>query len=96
MADKLFGNNYSFSVLGAGRHQFPLATQGISMGGHARVGLEDNLYLRRGELAETNAQQVEKMSHLIQETSSRDIATPSEVRSFLDLKGRKSTAIEST
>lgn len=93
IADKLFGDRYSFSVIGAGRHQFPLTTQGISMGGHARVGLEDNLYLRSGELASSNAQLVEKMCELIEETSNRQIATPDEVRSFLGLKGKNNIGV---
>lgn len=87
IADKLFGDQYSFSVLGAGRNQFPLGSQAVNMGGHARVGLEDNLYLRRGEPAESNAQLVEKMVTLTQELTGREIATPGDVREFLDLKG---------
>ena len=86
-ADKLFGNDYSYSVLGAGRQQFPMGAQAISMDGHARVGMEDNLYLRRGELAESNAELVEKMVDLTSELTGSEIATPDEVREFLDLKG---------
>ena len=91
-AEKLFGDKYSFSVVGAGRNEFPLATQAVSMGGHLRVGLEDNLYLKRGELAESNAELVEKAVELTKSVSGRDIATPEETREFLDLKG--STAVE--
>jgi len=91
-ADKLFGDDYSFSVIGAGRMQFPLGSQAVSTGGHARVGLEDNLYLRKGELAESNADLVEKMVHQVRELTGREIATPGEVRSFLDLKGSEATA----
>ena len=92
IADKLFGDDYSFSVIGAGRMQFPLGSQAVSVGGHARVGLEDNLYIRKGELAESNADQVEKMVHQTQELTGREIATPDEVREFLDLKGAQNTA----
>jgi uncharacterized protein (DUF849 family) len=86
-ANKLFDDDFSFSVIGAGRMEFPMASQAVSMGGHARVGLEDNLYLRRGELAESNAQLVEKMVDLIDELTGREIATPDEAREFLGLKG---------
>jgi len=91
-ADRLFGDDCSFSVIGAGRMQFPLGSQAVSTGGHARVGLEDNLYLRKGELAESNADLVEKMVHQVRELTGREIATPGEVRSFLDLKGSEATA----
>jgi uncharacterized protein (DUF849 family) len=91
VADELFGDEYSFSVIGAGRHEFPLGTQAVSMGGHARVGLEDNLYLGRGTLAESNAQLVEKMVGLAAEVTGREPATPDEVRAFLDLKGKNNT-----
>lgn len=89
-AEKLFGDQYSFSVLGPGRRQFPMASQAIDRGGHARVGLEDNVYLRRGELAESNADLVEKIIDLNHELTGRDIATPDEVRDFLGLKGAES------
>lgn len=91
-AEKLFGNDFSFSVIGAGRMQMPLGTTAVSMGGHARVGLEDSLYIRKGELAESNAQQVEKMVELTNEVTGREIATSEEVRSFLDLKGQENVA----
>jgi uncharacterized protein (DUF849 family) len=87
-AEKLFGDDFSFSVIGAGRMQSPLGSTAVSLGGHARVGLEDNLYLRKGELAESNADQVKKMVHLTKELTGRDIATPDDVRSFLGLKGQ--------
>ena len=86
-AEKLFGDQYSFSVIGAGKMQFPLGVQSITQGGHARVGLEDNIYVRRGELATSNGQLVEKMVDLTTEIGGREIATPDEVREFLDLKG---------
>lgn len=91
-ADKLFGDDYSFSVIGAGRMQFPLGSQAVSIGGHARVGLEDNLYLRKGELATSNADLVEKMVHQTRELTGREIAEPDEVREFLNLKGMENTA----
>jgi len=87
-AERLFEDQYSFSVIGAGRKEFPIGTQGVSMGGHVRVGLEDNLYLGRGELAESNAELVEKMSRLTRDVTGRDIASPAETRKFLDLKGQ--------
>lgn len=87
--EKLFSDQYSFSVVGAGRMQFPLGTMALSLNGHARVGLEDNLYLRRGELAKSNAQQVDKIVELASEVTGREIATADEVREFLDLKGQE-------
>ncbi|MFB6173148.1 MAG: 3-keto-5-aminohexanoate cleavage protein [Halobacteriales archaeon] len=92
IAEKLFGDDHSFSVIGAGRKEFPLGTQGVSMGGHARVGLEDNLYLRRGELAESNADLVAKMVDLAREVAGREPASPGTVREFLGLKGPDATA----
>jgi uncharacterized protein (DUF849 family) len=91
VADDLFGDDYSFSVIGAGRNEFPLGTQGVAMGGNARVGLEDNLYLERGRLAESNAELVEKMVRLTREVTGREIATPAETREFLGLKGQDAT-----
>ncbi|MCO8267156.1 3-keto-5-aminohexanoate cleavage protein [Haloferax sp. AB510] len=87
-AEDLFEDDYSFSVVGAGRMQFPLCCHSVVNGGHARVGLEDNLYLRRGELAKSNAEQVEKMVEQISEITGRNIATPEETRDFLGLKGQ--------
>ncbi|MFB6131231.1 MAG: 3-keto-5-aminohexanoate cleavage protein [Salinigranum sp.] len=92
IADKLFGEEYSFSVIGAGRSEFPLACQSVSVGGHARVGLEDNLYLGPGEKAESNAALVEKMVELTHDLTGRGIATPEETREFLGLKGAENTA----
>lgn len=91
-AEKLFGDQYSFSVIGAGRQEFPLGTQGVSMGGHVRVGLEDNLYLEQGRLANSNAELVEKMVELTRSLTGRGIAGPEETREFLDLKGQ--TAVD--
>lgn len=87
-ADRLFGDDASWSVIGAGRMQFPLGTQAASMGGNARVGLEDNLYLERGRLAESNAEQVEKMVDLAWDVSGREPASSAQVREFLSLKGQ--------
>lgn len=85
-ADRLFGSDYEFSVLGAGRHQMPLAAVSLSMGGNVRVGLEDSLTIGPGKLAETNADQVRQVRK-IAEGLSLDIATPEEARRRLDLKG---------
>jgi len=85
-ADKLFGNEYLWSVLGAGRAQMPFATQAALMGGNIRVGLEDNLYISRGKLAKNNAEQVAKIRTIVEELG-YEIATPSEARQMLGLKG---------
>jgi uncharacterized protein (DUF849 family) len=87
-ADRLFGrDNYRFSVLGAGRHQMSLLTMGAIMGGNVRVGLEDSLYLGRGQLATTCADQVRKIRRILEELS-LEIATPDEARAMLGLKGK--------
>jgi uncharacterized protein (DUF849 family) len=86
IADKLFGDAYQWSILGAGRHQMPLITQGALMGGNVRVGLEDSLYLSRGTLAKSNAEQVTKIRGIL-EALGLDIARPDEVRELLKLKG---------
>ncbi|WP_370200734.1 3-keto-5-aminohexanoate cleavage protein [Roseibium sp.] len=91
MADKLFGDDYIFSVLAAGRQQIPFATIAASMGGHVRVGLEDNLYIAKGELARSNAEQVTKIRKIVEELG-RTIATPEEARQMLGLKGAGETA----
>ncbi|MDZ7747823.1 MAG: 3-keto-5-aminohexanoate cleavage protein [Halofilum sp. (in: g-proteobacteria)] len=85
-ADKLFGDAYRFSVLGAGRHQVPLATMGATMGGNVRVGLEDNLFIEKGVLARSNAEEVEKIRAIL-EGLSLEVATPAEAREMLGLKG---------
>ncbi len=93
MADKLFGReNYQWSILGAGRHQMNLITQGATMGGNVRVGLEDNLYLGLGELAHNNAAQVKKIRTIL-EALSLEIATPDEARKMLHLKGADKVAM---
>lgn len=86
-ADRLFGDDYVFSVLGAGRNQMPVATQSLLMGGHARVGLEDSLWDAPGQLARSNAQQVQRIRSII-EALSMEVATPDEARQMLRLKGR--------
>ena len=85
-ADKLLGDNYRWSVLAAGAAQMPMATAASQMGGNVRVGLEDSLFIKRGELATSNAQQVEKIRRIVEELGS-EIATPDEAREILDLKG---------
>jgi len=86
-ADRLFGRRgYRFSVLGAGRHQMPLLTMAAVMGGNVRVGLEDSLYLGKGQLARSCAEQVRKIRRILDELS-LDVASPAEVRDMLKLKG---------
>jgi len=86
IADKLFGDQFYWSILAAGRHQMPLITMGAIMGGNVRVGLEDSLYLGKGQLAKTNAEQVSRIRSIL-ENLSLEIATPDEARSMLQLKG---------
>jgi len=86
-ADRLFGrDNYYLSTLGAGRHQLSLLTLGAILGTNVRVGLEDNLYLGPGTKAKSNAEQVRKIRRILEELSF-EIATPTEVREILQLKG---------
>ncbi len=85
-ADRLFGDAYLWSILGAGRHQMNLVTMGAIMGGNVRVGLEDSVYLGKGELAPTNAALVAKIRRILGELSI-DVATPAEARQMLGLKG---------
>jgi uncharacterized protein (DUF849 family) len=85
-ADRLFGDDYRWSVLGAGGSQMGLATTATQMGGNVRVGLEDSLFIQRGKLAESNAQQVAKISRIVEELGC-EVATPDEAREMLDLKG---------
>jgi uncharacterized protein (DUF849 family) len=89
-ADKLFGDDYIWSVLAAGRNEFPLGTLGAIMGGNVRVGLEDNIYLNKGELAQTNADMVSKMKRILEELNI-ETATPAEARQLLGLKGSAMT-----
>ncbi len=85
-ADKLFGDDYVFSVLAAGRHQMNFVTQSAMMGGCVRVGLEDSLYIGKGKLAKSNAEQVAKIKRICDELS-LDVATPDEARKILNTKG---------
>jgi uncharacterized protein (DUF849 family) len=86
IADKLFGDQYAWSILAAGRHQMPMITMGAIMGGNVRVGLEDSLYVGKGQLAKSNAEQVRRIRTIL-ENLSLEIATPTEARSLLKLKG---------
>ena len=86
IADKLFGDQYQWSVLAAGRHQMNFVTQAAIMGGNVRVGLEDSIYIGKGTLAESNAQQVGKIRRILEDLS-LEIATPAEAREYLGLKG---------
>ncbi|KPQ05739.1 MAG: hypothetical protein HLUCCA12_14020 [Rhodobacteraceae bacterium HLUCCA12] len=90
-ADRLFGTDYQFSVLAAGRMQMPMAAISAGMGGHVRVGLEDNLFLSRGVLAKSNAEQVDKVRGIV-EALGRTVATPDEARTMLGLKGADAVA----
>jgi uncharacterized protein (DUF849 family) len=85
-ADRLFGDDYRWSVLGAGRSQMPVAAQAAAMGGNVRVGLEDSVWLSRGRLAETNAHQVRQVRQII-EGLGLEVATPDDAREILSLKG---------
>lgn len=85
-ADRLFGDQYRWSVLAAGSNQMPVAAMAASMGGNVRVGLEDSLWLGKGQLARTNAEQVTKVRQII-EGLGGEIATPAEAREILKLKG---------
>ncbi len=87
IANKLFGeDSYEWSILAAGRHQMSFVTTGAIMGGNVRVGLEDSLYLGKGRLAESNADQVAKIRRIVEDLS-LEVATPAEARERLRLKG---------
>ena len=90
-ADRLFGDDYLFSVLGAGRNQMPVATQSLLLGGNVRVGLEDSLWDAPGRLAASNAVQVKRI-RAIAENLALEVATPDEARQLLGLKGRNAVA----
>ena len=89
-ADKLFGDDYLWSVLPVGRHQFGLATVASVMGGNVRVGMEDNLYVSKGKLATSNEEAVLKIRRMLEELS-LEIANHGDVRQMLRLKGRENT-----
>jgi uncharacterized protein (DUF849 family) len=90
-ADRLFGNDYEWSILAAGRHQMGLCTMGAIMGGNVRVGLEDSLYIGKGQLAKSNAEQVAKIKRILGELS-LEVASPDEARDILKLKGGNEVA----
>jgi uncharacterized protein (DUF849 family) len=85
-ADRLLGDSYEWSVLGAGRYQFNMITASAVMGSHVRVGLEDGLFIGKGRLAESNAEQVAKIKRILGELS-LEVATSDEARAILGLKG---------
>ncbi len=86
IADKLFGDAYRWSVLAAGRHQMNFVTMAAMLGGNVRVGLEDSLYIAKGELAKSNRDQVAKIRRIIEDLS-LEVASPAEARDMLGLKG---------
>ena len=85
-ADRLFGADYRWSVLGAGRMQMPIAAMAVAMGAHVRVGLEDSLWIGKGQLARSNAEQVRRVRSIV-EGLGLVPATPDEARDILHLKG---------
>jgi uncharacterized protein (DUF849 family) len=85
-ADRLFGADYHWSVLGAGRMQMPIAAMAASMGAHVRVGLEDSLWIGKGRLARSNAEQVRRVRSIVEGLGLAP-ATPQEARDILHLKG---------
>ena len=91
-ADRLFGRQYHWSVLGAGRNQMAIAAQAAAMGGNVRVGLEDSLWMGPGRLAKSNAEQVRNVRQII-EGLGLEIASPDEAREILELKGADKTNI---
>ena len=90
-ADRLFGDRYRWSILGAGRNQMPLATIGAAMGANVRVGLEDSLWIAPGRLAASSAEQVLRIRAVL-EALNIDVATPQEAREILNLKGAEKVA----
>ena len=90
-ADRLFGEDYRWSVLGAGRNQMPIAAIAAATGGNVRVGLEDSLWLGKGKFAESNAAQVRQVLQII-EGLGLEIASPDEARQILELKGADKVA----
>ena len=85
-ADRLFGDDYHWSILGAGKNQISLASIGAAQGSNVRVGLEDSLWIGPGQLAKSNADQVNKIRHVLKGLS-LDTASPDEARQMLGLKG---------
>lgn len=91
-ADRLFGDDYTYSAFAAGRKQMEFTTRSAELGGHSRVGLEDNIFIGKGEKAVSSAQQVEKIIGTLRGLG-KEIATPDEAREMLHLKGRAATNI---
>jgi len=91
-AEKLFGDSHYFSVIGTGKSQMRLVTQGATLGANVRVGLEDSLWLGKGELAKSNADQVKRVIRILDELSI-EVATPNEARAMLGTKGPEHTNI---
>ena len=91
-ADRLFGDQYEWSVLGAGARQMSIVAMAAAMGGNVRVGLEDSLWAGPGRLAETNAEQVATARSIV-ESMGLSVATPDEARQILDLKGGDRTNV---
>jgi uncharacterized protein (DUF849 family) len=89
-ADRLFGDSYRWSVLAAGASQMDLAVAAATMGGNVRVGLEDSLFISKGKLANSNAEQVAKVKRML-EDHGLEVATPAEAREMLGLKGAERT-----
>jgi uncharacterized protein (DUF849 family) len=89
-ADSLFGEDYVWSVLPVGRFQFSLGTVAAVMGGNVRVGMEDNLYIGKGKIMQSNEEAVQKVRRLVEELS-MEIAPAADVRKLLRLKGRENT-----
>ena len=90
-ADRLFGSDYQWSILGAGKNQMTLASMGAAQGANVRVGLEDSLWIEPGKLAQSSKDQVTKVRNILEEFS-LDIATPNQVRDILNLKGSRHVA----
>ena len=90
-ADRLFGSDYQWSILGAGKNQMTLASMGAAQGANVRVGLEDSLWIEPGKLAQSSEDQVTKVRNIL-EGFSLDIATPNQVRDILKLKGSRHVA----
>ncbi len=91
IADSLFGQDYVFSCFAGGRHQMDFCTQSALLGGNVRVGLEDSLYIGKGEMAKSSAEQVTKIRTIL-EALGKTIATPTEARDILGLKGGDAVA----
>jgi uncharacterized protein (DUF849 family) len=91
-ADRLIGEeNYTYSVCVAGKMEFPICVLSATLGGHVRVGLEDNLYVGKGELAKSNSELVAKIRELVYDATGREAATPEKARQVLGLKGKDKT-----